>query len=67
MIYPHIGDTIVEAWVVCGKCNGAKHRVLPGKDTPFWWCQDEANRLEPGQEIEVEYSEPLIGEELLAG
>jgi len=45
------------AWVACQKCNGARHRVIPGKDAPWWWCQDEKQQLEEGQEIEVEYTD----------
>lgn len=66
MIAPHITDEfgcerLVNAWVKCSKCNGAYHRILPGKITPYWWCQDERQELKPGQEIEVEYIEPEGG------
>ena len=44
------------AWVVCRKCNNAKHRILPSKEVPFWYCQDEKYELKPSQEIEVEYA-----------
>ena len=60
MIAPHVekeGGEIqyVKAWVVCSKCNNARHRVLPGQKTPHWYCQDERCELKPNQEIEVEY------------
>ena len=41
-------------WVICAKCNGAKHLVLKGEQTPYWWCQDERYYLREGQEIELE-------------
>ena len=53
MIYPH-KTRVVKAWVVCSKCNGARHRVLPGEKTPWWFCQDEKQYLKEGQEIELE-------------
>jgi len=46
-----------KAWVVCDKCNSAKHRVLPGEKAPYWYCQDEKVSLIEGQEVEVEYIE----------
>lgn len=53
MIYPHTEDgKVVEAWVVCLKCNGSRHRVIPGEETPYWWCQDEKHRVEAEQEVE---------------
>ena len=59
MIEPHIIKNSeiqrVNAWVVCGKCNNARHRIMPGEFTPWWFCQDEKYELAQGQEIEVEY------------
>jgi len=61
MIYPHTieneGYQRVRAWVKCVKCNNALHLVLPGENTPYWWCQDKKCELAPEQEIEVEYIE----------
>ena len=58
MIFPHTEEgKLVQAWIVCSKCNGSYHRVLPGIETPYWWCQDEKCQLREGQEIEVQYLE----------
>ena len=62
MIPPHIEKRSGEiqyvwAWIVCSKCNNARHGVLPGEKTPLWYCQDERCELKPNQEIEVEYLE----------
>lgn len=61
MIHPHIikGDKVqpVRAWIICGKCNGAKHLIFPGEKTPWWYCQDEKHNLVEGQEVDVEYLE----------
>jgi len=63
MIYPHIieddKEISVEAWVKCPKCNNAYHRILPGKLTPYWYCQDEKQELKAEQEIEIEYITPV--------
>jgi len=62
MITPHIEENgriqTVEAYIICGSCDNARHRILPGEKTPWWFCQDEKYELKPGQEIEVEYKEP---------
>ena len=54
-VLPHTADgRKVKAWVICAKCKGMRHRVLPGEITPYWWCQDNRISLQEGQEIEVE-------------
>ena len=71
MIYPHTIESgqirRVRAWVKCSKCNNAKHLILPGDKTPYWWCQDEKQQLKRGQEIEVEYIESEEREKIYAG
>ena len=54
-VQPNVDGRPVWAWVKCAKCNNAKHLILPGDKTPYWWCQDEKQQLREGQEIEVEY------------
>ncbi len=62
MINPNINGRKVGAWVVCKKCNDSRHRILPGKETPFWWCQDKKISLKEGEEIDVEYLQEEWGD-----
>mgnify|MGYP001561007422 CR=1 FL=1 len=57
---------VVKAWVTCTKCGGAKHRILRGKKTPQWFCQDVKYQLEVGQEIDVEDVKPIEPELIIA-
>lgn len=58
MIEPHTVENdkvrTAIAWVVCPRCNNARHRVMPGEKTPWWFCQDEKEELAEGQEIEID-------------
>jgi len=54
-VRPNMVERPVKAWVKCRKCNDARHLILPGEKTPYWWCQGEKKQLKAGEEIEVEY------------
>ena len=56
-VYPNVDGQRARAWVVCKKCNNAKHRIFPGDETPWWWCQDTKSQLKRDQDIEIEYIE----------
>ncbi len=46
-------EIAANAQVICRAC-GRVHRLIPAIGTPVYWCGNDLNKLEEGDEIEYE-------------